>query len=109
NINRESGIESCGIGASIGLELGVGKSYSEKGGKTENKRRVSTKKEFLRSIIDKSPKWMKQWLRKGKNPPGYHVHHQKPLYKGGSDAIENMRLIDIDMHKIITAIWRGMR
>ncbi|MBI4846876.1 MAG: RHS domain-containing protein [Candidatus Omnitrophica bacterium] len=35
NINRESGIETCGIGASIGLELGVGKSFKKKGKRLE--------------------------------------------------------------------------
>ena len=44
------------------------------------------------------PKWMNQWLQKGKVPPGYHVDHIVPLSIGGKDTPLNMRLLDIDMH-----------
>jgi hypothetical protein len=42
---------------------------------------------------------MKQWLAKGKVPPGYHVDHLKPLSVGGADKGSNMRLILIEDHK----------
>jgi RHS repeat-associated protein len=44
------------------------------------------------------PKWMNQWLRNGKVPPGYHVDHKIPLSIGGADVPANMRLLDIDFH-----------
>ncbi|MBI4846878.1 MAG: hypothetical protein HY810_10490, partial [Candidatus Omnitrophica bacterium] len=67
NINRESGIESCGIGASIGLELGVGKFYSkrkrEKGEKVKNS-------EAIHEDHDHYPygRPHKHWLEKHFNP-----------------------------------------
>ncbi|WP_298140191.1 hypothetical protein [Flavobacterium sp.] len=42
--------------------------------------------------------WMKQWLSRGKVPPGYHVDHQKALFDGGLDIPANMRLKDISIH-----------
>jgi len=42
---------------------------------------------------------MKQWLRKGKTPPGYEVDHIKPLSIGGADDASNMRLQGADLHK----------
>jgi hypothetical protein len=46
----------------------------------------------------KYPKWMNQWLRKGKTPPGYSVDHIKPLSIGGADLPSNMRLLDDNFH-----------
>jgi len=46
----------------------------------------------------KHPKWMKQWLKNGKVPPGHHVDHIKALFDGGEDVISNMRLKDISTH-----------
>jgi hypothetical protein len=59
------------------------------------------KKKFLKQLaLDrKNPKWMNQWLKKGKVPPGYQVEHVKPLSIGGADKPSNMKLRDIDMHK----------
>jgi hypothetical protein len=55
---------------------------------------------FLKNAANsgKYPKYMNQWLRNGKVPPGYHVDHIKPLSIGGKDAPSNMRLLDIDFH-----------
>ncbi|MEK6154535.1 FG-GAP-like repeat-containing protein [Flavobacteriaceae bacterium 3-367] len=55
---------------------------------------------FLRNASSSGlyPKWMNQWLRKGKVPPGYQVDHIKPLSIGGKDVLSNMRLLDIDFH-----------
>jgi hypothetical protein len=44
---------------------------------------------------------MNQWLSKGKVPPGYNVHHLKPLSIGGLDISANMRLVEIRLHRII--------
>ena len=50
--------------------------------------------QYLRSLVDdyRTPSWMKQWLRKGKVPPGYEVDHIKPVSIGGPDTPANMRL-----------------
>ena len=55
---------------------------------------------FLRNAANSNlyPKWMNQWLRQGKVPPGYHVDHKIPLSIGGEDLPSNMRLLDIDFH-----------
>lgn len=55
---------------------------------------------FLKNAANSKlyPKWMNQWLRQGKVPPGYHVDHIIPLSIGGEDLPSNMRLLDIDFH-----------
>ncbi|EDS4738620.1 HNH endonuclease [Salmonella enterica subsp. enterica serovar Oranienburg] len=55
---------------------------------------------FLKQLAEsgKTPRWMNQWLLKGKVPPGYHVDHIIPISIGGADAPSNMRLIDIMTH-----------
>ncbi|MEW6608849.1 MAG: RHS repeat-associated core domain-containing protein [bacterium] len=55
-------------------------------------RNITQRGNFLKSSINKSGSWMKQWLSKGKVPPGYQVDHIKPLSIGGKDIPENMRL-----------------
>jgi hypothetical protein len=59
------------------------------------------KMKYLKELAKsgKSPKWMKQWLTKGRVPPGYQVHHKVPLFRGGADLPRNMKLIDIKMHR----------
>ena len=63
---------------------------------------------FLREAADSGnyPKWMNQWLQQGKVPPGYHIDHIKPLSIGGDDLPSNMRLLDIDMHKVHHQFYR---
>jgi len=36
-------------------------------------RNSNNKVNYLKELVksDKSPSWMKQWLKEGKNPPGY--------------------------------------
>ena len=64
-------------------------------------RSSAAKSQFLRELgnTGQVPKWMNQWLSKGKVPPGYHVDHIKPLSTGGLDLPANMRLQNIDLHK----------
>jgi RHS repeat-associated protein len=66
-------------------------------------RSQTVKRNFLKKLAasDKTPSWMKQWLSKGKNPPGYVVHHHTPLSIGGLDIAANLRLIEARIHKII--------
>ncbi len=49
---------------------------------------------FLRQLADhrNTPSWMKQWLSQGRSPPGYVVHHNRPLSVGGADEPANMSL-----------------
>ena len=49
---------------------------------------------FLRELAasGKAPRWMNQYLPRGKVPAGYEVDHLKPLSIGGLDTAENMRL-----------------
>jgi len=58
------------------------------------------KSAFLKQLADggKSPKYMNQWLKQGKVPPGYQVDHIKPLSIGGKDVPANMRLQGTDLH-----------
>ena len=63
-------------------------------------RSQSQKVLFLKNAAEsgKYPKWMNQFLKEGKVPPGYHVDHIKPISIGGEDIPANMRLLDIDFH-----------
>jgi RHS repeat-associated protein len=72
------------------------------GGKIKALRSISQKKEFLKELgkSGKVASWMKQWLKKGKNPPGYDVDHIKPISVGGKDLPKNMRLIDRAFHRM---------
>ncbi len=71
-------------------------------------RSQSQKMTFLKQAADSKlyPKWMNQWLRQGKVPPGYQVDHIIPLSVGGKDIPANMRLIDIDFHKLHHKYYR---
>ena len=55
-------------------------------------RNVTVRNNFLKSIIKKSPRWMRNFIEKGKVPPGYNVHHINPLSAGGDDVVSNMSL-----------------
>jgi hypothetical protein len=63
---------------------------------------------FLKQLADndRTPRWMNQWLKKGKVPPGYEVDHIKPLSVGGPDKPFNMRLLDGDLHDIHHRYYR---
>jgi len=65
-------------------------------------RSSAQKAKFLKQLGEsgKAPKWMNQWLKEGKVPPGYEVDHIKPLSIGGEDIPSNMRLVDIDFHHL---------
>lgn len=71
-------------------------------------RNQAQKSAFLKQMAEsgKSPKWMNQWLSKGKVPPGYQVDHIKPLSIGGADVPSNMRLQGIDLHKTHHQFYR---
>ncbi len=71
-------------------------------------RSSAAKSQFLKSLAESvhAPKWMNQWLRQGTVPPGYHVDHIKPISIGGADTPANMRLLDIDMHKMHHRFYR---
>jgi len=76
------------------------------------KRSQAAKSFFLTQLqaSGKTPKWMNQWLSKGKVPPGYQVDHIKPLSINGADSPVNMRLLDIQTHKThhkIFAPWKN--
>lgn len=65
-------------------------------------RSQAAKSKFLKELGEsgKAPKWMNQWLSKGKVPPGYVVDHKVPLSIGGEDISSNMRLLDEAFHKL---------
>ena len=73
-------------------------------------RSSSVRTKFLKELAEsgRAPKWMNQWLSQGRTPPGYQVHHRIPLYRGGPDTIDNMRMLDVDMHKTATKLWRDV-
>jgi RHS repeat-associated protein len=66
-------------------------------------RSSTAKSTFLKELgaSGKAPSWMNQWLSKGKVPPGYNVHHYKPISIGGFDISTNMRLVTIKIHRLI--------
>ncbi|EEE35243.1 hypothetical protein RKLH11_3919 [Rhodobacteraceae bacterium KLH11] len=68
---------------------------------TGAQRSQAAKSFFLKQLgaSGKAPKWMNQYLSKGKVPPGYNVDHQVALSAGGADSPLNMRLKDIATHK----------
>jgi RHS repeat-associated protein len=68
--------------------------------KTGTVRSQAAKRFFLRQLgaSGKAPKWMNQYLAKGRVPPGHHVDHLKPISVGGADTPFNMRLKDIATH-----------
>jgi RHS repeat-associated protein len=49
---------------------------------------------FRRLLADsgRAPRWMNQWLRAGRAPPGYEVDHVVARSVGGSNAPGNLRL-----------------
>ncbi len=77
------------------------KSYKQANGiVTGTARSAAQRSAFLKGAAasGKYPKWMNQWLRRGKTPPGYSVDHIKPLSIGGADLPSNMRLLDNHFH-----------
>lgn len=77
-------------------------------GKIKVVRSAAQKAAFLKQLAanGKSPKWMNNWLRKGKVPPGHNVDHVKPLSIGGADNPSNMRLITTADHIIHHRFYR---
>jgi hypothetical protein len=65
-------------------------------------RNQAAKEAFLKQLAasGKAPKWMNQWLSKGRVPPGYEVDHIVPLSIGGQDIPSNMRLLDKAFHDL---------
>ena len=79
------------------------KQYKDANGIVSGSQRSQTaKSNYLRELGEsgKAPKWMNQWLSKGKVPPGYAVDHKVPLSIGGEDIPSNMRLLDESFHKL---------
>ena len=71
-------------------------------------RSQAAKSQYLQQLAEsgKAPSWMNQWLNNGKVPPGYAVDHIKPLSVGGADSPSNMRLLDIDLHRLHHRYYR---
>ena len=64
--------------------------------------------DFRRQLAESgnAPKWMNQWLRQGRSPPGHHVDHL--LSVGGTDDPANLRLKTIaDLSIGIASTGRG--
>ncbi|MFA5204724.1 MAG: RHS repeat-associated core domain-containing protein [Lentisphaeria bacterium] len=63
-------------------------------------RSATARSQYLKSLVDdyRTPSWMKQWLKKGRTPPGYEVDHIKPLSIGGADTPANMRFQSGELH-----------
>jgi RHS repeat-associated protein len=57
-------------------------------------RSAAQRSAFLRQLANhpNTPSWMRQWLSQGRSPPGYVVHHNRPLSVGGADRPANMSL-----------------
>lgn len=62
---------------------------------TGTSRSMAQRSAFLKAAANSRmyPKWMNQWLRQGKVPPGYSVDHIKPLSIGGADIPSNIEVI----------------
>jgi hypothetical protein len=71
-------------------------------------RSAAARSNFLKDLAasGKVAKWMKQWLERGKVPPGYQVDHIKPLSVSGADISSNMRLKLIEDHIIRHRYYR---
>jgi hypothetical protein len=71
-------------------------------------RSTAIRNEYLRSLVHdyRTPSWMIPWLERGRVPPGYQVDHIIPLSIGGADALRNMRLQAIDLHRIHHRYYR---
>jgi RHS repeat-associated protein len=74
-------------------------------------RSAARKRLFLKQLAEhpNTPSWQRQWLREGRNPPGYQVDHIKPLSIGGADIPSNMRLVlksDHDLHHKYYRPWQ---
>ena len=86
----------------------VGSSIGGLASKTQAVRSSANKRGFLRGLASdpNTPRWMKQWLSKGKNPPGYDVDHILPLSVGGLDKASNMRLQLRELHRLHHRFYR---
>ncbi|QEM80902.2 DUF637 domain-containing protein [Halomonas binhaiensis] len=71
-------------------------------------RSTATRSAFLRSLADsdKIPSNIRPWLERGEVPPGYAVHHNKALFDGGTDTVDNMVLQGVDLHKATHRFYR---
>ena len=69
-------------------------------------RSIAQRTAFLKQLHPSglAPRWMNQYLPKGRVPPGYHVDHIRALFDGGLDVPENMALKLISQH-IIRHRW----
>ena len=67
---------------------------------TGTTRSMAQRSAYLKQLYQsgKAPKWMNQYLSKGKVPKGYHVDHIRALFDGGADLPSNMRLKLIKDH-----------
>jgi hypothetical protein len=67
-----------------------------------NLRNTANRAAFLRQMADDPnvPSWMRIFLKRGRTPPGFAVHHRKALFDGGLDTIENMQLKPLDLHNM---------
>jgi hypothetical protein len=76
--------------------------------KSKAVRSLAKKRNFLKSLAShpNTPRWMKQWLSKGKNPPGYDVDHILPRSVGGLDEASNMRLQLRELHRMHHRFYR---
>ena len=70
-------------------------------------RNASTRAAFLRQLDpERYPRWMRPYLQEGRTPPGFEVDHFRALFDEGEDAISNMRLLAIDLHRIRHRFYR---
>ena len=75
---------------------------------TGTTRSAAARSNFLKGLANdvNTPRWMKQWLRQDKTPPGYDVDHILPLSAGGFDDAANMRLQLRELHRIHHRFYR---
>ena len=72
------------------------------------KRSQAAKRKFLRDLASdpNTPSWQREWVRQGRNPPGYDVDHRNPLSTNGPDDPSNMRLVLRADHRIHHKFYR---
>ena len=78
---------------------------------TRPTRSMAQRSAYLKQLYTsrKAPKWMNNWLKDGRVPPGHAVDHIKPLSIGGDDLPINMRLMQNADHDLWHSFYHPWR
>lgn len=66
----------------------------------------SVKPDFVRDYVNTAeaakrftPKQLQKMAKSGKLPRGFIIHHKTPLFRGGNNAFENLRVMNSKFHQ----------